>query len=99
MNFEEFRADLESKLNEITKYELQEFHYTPSSFGDGLVAYRIKGVQNKLVYEGREQELVWKISKPHQKYLGATWTTIKRIQGLEISKDQLKEIITSYNNT
>ena len=36
MNFENFRKDIESKLNKIAEFELQEFHFEPHSFGNGI---------------------------------------------------------------
>lgn len=91
MNFEDFRKDLEAQILSIAKFELLEFHFKPSSFGNGLVAYRIKGRNHKFVFDGRENELTWSISKPHQKYFGADMTFFKRIDRLELSLDELEK--------
>ena len=99
MNFEGFRKDIESKLIQIAEFELQEFHFEPYSFGNGVLAYRIKGRIHKFVFDGRENELTWLISDYHQKYFGANLTELKKLDGLEISAEQLKnEIKTVHNN-
>lgn len=57
MNFVAFRKDIESKIALITEFELQEFHNEPHSFGNRILAYRIKGQIHKFVFDGRENEL------------------------------------------
>jgi hypothetical protein len=76
MNFEDFRKDIENKLNQIAEFELQEFHFEPYSFGNGILTYRIKGRIHKLNFDGRESELTWLISNPHQKYSGTNLTEL-----------------------
>jgi hypothetical protein len=98
MNFENFRKDIESKLNKIAEFELQEFHFEPHSFGNGIIAYRIKGRIHKFIFDGRESELTWLISKSHQKYFGADLTEFKKLDGLEISSEQLKNGIKTVHN-
>jgi len=93
MTFEEFREDIERKLNSIAEFELQEFHYQPHSFGNGILAYRIKGQNHKFVFDGRENELTWLVSKPHQKYFGATFTEILKKSGLELGSDRIEKEI------
>jgi hypothetical protein len=96
MDFENFRQDLETKLNSIVGFELQEYHFTPHSFGSGILAYRIKGLNHKFIYDGRENELTWQVSKPHEKYFGAHFSELKRFDGLNIDKEELEiEIINS----
>lgn len=90
MNFEGFRKDIETKLTSIAEFELQEYHFEPYSFGNGILAYRIKGQNHKFIFDGREKELTWLISKSHQKYFGANLTEFKRIDGLEISSEELE---------
>ena len=90
MTFEEFRKDIENKFNSITEIELQEYHYEPHSFGNGILAYRIKGLNHKFVYDGRENELTWFVSKPHQKYFGANFQEILKRDGLQLSSKELK---------
>ena len=90
MNFEEFKKDIESKLDSITKFELQEFHFEPFSFGNGILAFRIKGQNHKFVFDGRENELTWLVSKPHQKYFGADLTEFMRKDGLDLSIAELE---------
>jgi len=98
MNFEDFRRDIENKLDSISEFELLEFHFEPYSFGNGILAYRIKGLNHKFVYDGRENELTWLLSKSHQKYFGANLTEFKRQNGLEISVEELESGIKTVHN-
>ena len=93
MNFEAFRKDIEPKIASIAEFELQEYHYEPHSFGNGILAYRIKGQNHKFVFDGRENELTWLVSKPHQKYFGATFTEILKKSGLELDSDRIEKEI------
>ena len=90
MNFEEFRTDIENKLNSIARYELLEFHYEPSSFGNGLLAYRISGRNHRLIYDGRKNELTWERSNPHEKYFGAKFSTFKKFDDLNLTEEEIK---------
>ena len=90
MNFEEFRNDIENKLNLIAQYELLEFHYEPSSFGNGLLAYRISGRNHRLIYDGRENELTWERSGPYEKYFGAKFSMFKKFNGLNLTEEEIK---------
>jgi hypothetical protein len=90
MNFEDFRENIESKLNSITEFELQEYHFEPYSFGYGILAYRIKGRNHKFIYDGRENELTWSVSKSHQNYFGANFSELKKFDGLKIELEELK---------
>jgi len=99
MNFENFRKDIESKLDSIAEFELLEFHFEPYSFGNGIVAYRIRGRNHKFIFDGRENELIWLISKSHQKYFGADLTEFKRINGLKISQEEIENGIKTVHNT
>lgn len=91
MNFESFRKQIESALNSNVSFELQEFHYEPYSFGNGILAYRINGLIHKFIFDGRENELKWMKSKPHQKYFGANLNTYKSFEGLVITETELLE--------
>jgi len=93
MTFEDFRKDLETKLSLITEFELQEYRFEPYNFGNGIIAYRIKGQNHKFEFDGRENELIWSVSKPHQKYFGANFKEVKRKDGLELSIDDLNDRI------
>ena len=93
MNFEEFRNNLERILKSIAEFELQEYHYEPFSFRNGILAYRIKGQNHKFVFDGRENELTWLVSKPHQKYFGAKFKEILRMEGLELNSDRIEKEI------
>ena len=98
MTFENFRKEVEFKLNSITEFELQEYHYEPYSFGNGVLAYRINGHIHKFVFDGREKELTWFVSKPHQKYFGADLTVFMKNDGLELSIDALQNGIKTAHN-
>ncbi|BFP40025.1 hypothetical protein FGF1_08700 [Flavobacteriaceae bacterium GF1] len=89
MNFEEFGNHIENKLNSITRYELLEFHYEPFSFGNGLLAYRISGRNHRLIYDGRENELTWERSEPHEKYFGAKFSMFKKFDGLNLTEEEI----------
>ena len=95
MNFEDFRADIESMLNQELRFDLQEYHFEPYSFGNGVLAYRIMGRNHRFVFDGREKELTWMISKSHQKYFGAEWEDYKTFDGLNVGRqivDDLKSM-------
>jgi len=94
MDFEEFRKHIESMLSSIAEFELQEFHFAPYSFGNGIVAYRINGRNHKFLYDGRENELIWLIGKSHEKYNESDYDEFKRKNTLELSSDELKSGIT-----
>lgn len=98
MNFEDFRKEIECKLNSIAEFELQEYHFEPYSFGNGILAYRIKGKNHKFIFDGRENQLTWLISKPHQNYFGAELTEYRRFDGLELSADELESGIKTVHN-
>lgn len=93
MTFEKFRKDIELKLDSIAAFELLEYHYEPHSFGNGILAYRIKGQNHKFVFDGRENELTWLVSKPHQKYFGAIFKEILKMNGLELDSDRIEKEI------
>jgi hypothetical protein len=93
MNFDGFRKDIETKIKSIAEFELQEYHYQPYSFGSGVLVYRIQGQHHKFVFDGRDSELTWYVSKPHQKYFEADFKEILRKDILELSTDELKNEI------
>ena len=93
MDFEQFKNDLESNLNSFTEFELQEFHFEPYSFGNGILAYRIKGLIHKFIFDGRENELTWYVSKLNEKYFGANFTELRSYDGLIIDKMELEKEI------
>ena len=93
MNFEQFRNDLETKLNSIAEFELQEYHFEPYSFGNGILAYRIKGLNHKFIFDARENELTWLVSKGHEKYFGANFKELRRFDGLIIDKSEIEKEI------
>ncbi|MFY0591001.1 hypothetical protein [Roseivirga sp.] len=93
MNFEEFRIDIEHKLNSIARFELLEFRYEPYHFGNGLLAYRISGRNHRLIYDARENHLTWECSEPHEKYFGAKFSIFKKFDGLNLEEEEIKYCI------
>jgi hypothetical protein len=72
MKFTELTAFIESSF----EIDLLELQYYPYTFGSGVVVYRIKGSNVKLVYDGKEDVLsVYKTEK-HVKYPTDNWTSI-----------------------
>ena len=90
MNLEDFRKNIELKLSSITEFELQEFHFLPYTFGSGFIVYRIKGYFHKFIFDGRECELTWLISKQQHKYSDNSFTEFKRFYELDISDKELE---------
>ena len=93
MTFENFKADIEIKLANLTKFELVEFHYLPYCFGNGFLVYRIGGQFHKLTFNGRENELNWDISSKNERYDNAKFVLLETVQGLIISNELLKSIL------
>jgi len=88
--FDEFKSEVERTLRSIADFELQEYHYQPSSFGNGILVLRIRGVIHKFVFDGRENELIWFVSPRHSKYFGAKLSEFKKIEGLVLTKEDLE---------
>jgi hypothetical protein len=76
MNFLELKEQFENKLKDNFKFELLELHYAPYTFGSGLTAYRITGRNVKVIYDGKENQILFLVSSNHDKYANASWTTI-----------------------
>lgn len=93
MKFEEFRFRLEESLKDNKPFELQEYTYQPFSFGNGQLAYRIGGINFKLSYDGRDNQLTVEASEPHQKYFGADWHKITTLDGLDNSIEAVIRIL------
>lgn len=93
MKFEEFRIQLEEELINQTSFELQEYCYQPFSFGNGQLAYRIQGVNFRLTYDGRDNQLTIEASQRHQKYSEANWHTVTTLDGLTIQIEEVIEIL------
>ena len=53
MNLQEFKDDFEKKLKGNITFELLEFIYQPYLFGSGIIAFRVKGYNYKIIYDGR----------------------------------------------
>lgn len=85
MNFQEFKNELEDKLKGKISFELLEFIYQPYVFGSGIIAYRIKGYNYMIIYDGRDNKLQIKRSKPHTEYArGREWLEILAVDGLNV---------------
>ena len=92
MTFESFKNDLETKLTYLPKFELVEFHYLPYCFGNGLLVYRIGGQFHKFVFDGRDNELTWYMTRKKEKYETANFDFFKTFKGLIISDAILQEL-------
>jgi len=99
MDFEDFRKDIELKLERIEPFELLEFHYLPHCFGSGILAFKIKGFNHKFVYDGRDNSLLWQKSKQHQKYSESDWTKLRTNDGLKIGQLILQEEMLGKNKS
>ena len=78
-------------MNCLRDYIIQEYHYVPHSFGSGILAYRIKGLIHKFIYDGREDQLTWLVSMKHEKYYEAKLKELKQIKGLSVDEEILKK--------
>ncbi|WP_258101700.1 hypothetical protein [Marinoscillum pacificum] len=98
MKFEDFRTELEAKLQTIEKFELQEFLYQPYSFGNGRLGYRINGNCYRLTYDGRERQLRVDSSEPHEKYSGATWSELRTFDELSENISEVAQLLATGTN-
>ena len=98
IDFLEIKDQLESQLKNDFKFELLELQYAPYAFGNGMIAYRIKGRIVKIIYDGRDNQIELMVSTNHVKYDRAEWTTI--FSGIptdiiSIGIKELKNILTN----
>lgn len=76
LDFLELKVHIETQLKNNFKFELLELQYAPYAFGNGMIAYRIKGRVVKIIYDGRDNQIELMVSANHVKYGRAEWTTI-----------------------
>lgn len=74
--FWEIKEEFEKKITGRLSFELLELRYSGYAFGSGTMAYRIKGYNLLLNYDGRDFALEVSVSAPHQKYPQADWRSI-----------------------
>lgn len=93
LSFLDFVSQFESQIKAIFQIELLDLHYTPYSFGSGLVVYKIKGKTIRIVYDGRDNHIEAKFSKQHQKYPTCVWFNLFSGNPSEFMKNGVKFLI------
>ncbi|MEO6849333.1 MAG: hypothetical protein ABI203_10965 [Mucilaginibacter sp.] len=89
MDFQQFKIDIEGKLKDKVDFDLQEFRYLPYAFGNGLLAYRIKGYIFRFTHDGRDNLLTCERSNSHEKYPHCNWTILFENSGLALDQKQI----------
>jgi hypothetical protein len=62
MHFLELTSEFEIQINKDVQFELLELNYLPYAFGSGTKAYRMKGKNIKIHFDGKENVIevfVW----------------------------------------
>ncbi|MEO6314024.1 MAG: hypothetical protein ABIU63_03190 [Chitinophagaceae bacterium] len=88
-------AEFEVKLEKELRFELLELYYAPFSFGSGHIAYRIKGRNIQIGYDGKENNVQLRYSKPHTKFRSGEWEVSKTYKVEEFWQDGIKDILES----
>jgi len=76
LNFIEIISQFENRTSKDLKFELLEQHYMPYVFGSGFAAYRIKGRNLRIDFDGRDRAVEVSITPKHLKYPVNEWTSI-----------------------
>lgn len=96
-DFQQLKDTIEMRLLFAkVDFELQEFHYLPYAFGNGLLVYKLKGFIYKLEFDGREKLLIISKSNFHEKYNSCNWLTLLEIQSP--SEKSISELILLFTN-
>lgn len=85
--FPEIKTIFEDRLAAIAVIELLEYHYYRYAFGSGLVAYGIKGMNIKLIFDGRDRVIEILKTPIHVKYDTSNWMNV-----FEGSIDEFKSL-------
>jgi hypothetical protein len=97
-DFQQFKDTIEMQLLFAkVGFELQEFHYQPYAFGNGLLVYKIRGCNFKLEFDGREKLMIISKSNFHEKYNQCNWLPILTIKSP--SEKSIIELILLFRNT
>ncbi len=76
IDFLELKDQIELQLKNNFSFELLELQYAPYAFGNGMIAYRIKGRVVKIIYDGKDNQIELMVSAYHVKYDRAELTTV-----------------------
>src|SRR4051812_19080963 len=77
MNILEMKSLIETNLSGIQlPAQLLDLRYSPHCFGNGVIAYRIKGYNLKFVYDGKEFLFSVLRTEKHERYPSDQWTSI-----------------------
>ncbi len=99
MKYLELINSWEQKIKIDFQIELLEVLYQPYSFGCGMSAYRIKGKNIKLFFDGRDKLIEIKISKSHEKYPNCSWNNIGNFEIEELLDSKYETIKKILNDT
>jgi hypothetical protein len=96
--FLELVSEFEVRIKEELQFELLQLYYAPYAFGSGHVAYKIKGRNVQITYDGRdnalgESPIEVRYSKPHAKFPGDGWIETKTYSVDEFWDAGVKEIL------
>ena len=94
MNFLELQTRFESKIKDVLKFELLELRYHPYAFGSGLVAYRIKGKNVKLNYDGRDDLVTVYLTSKQVRYPDEPWNELFMAPPNEFLKEGITKLIS-----
>ncbi len=76
MNFDKVISFFEKEILVNKEFQILDLHYMPYAFGAGYKVYRIKGMNIKIAYSGKEDSIEIFSSLNHQKYPNATWKSV-----------------------
>ena len=101
--FLELIAEFEVKIKEELQLELLQLFYAPYAFGSGHVAYRIKGRNFQITYDGKDSALGMSpievsYSKPHAKFPSDGWMETKTYSVNEFWDAGVKDILEKSNS-
>ena len=76
MNILEDYRKIQKTLFEALPSELLDLRYSGYAFGSGMVAFRVKGINFQIVYDGRDNQVEIGITKAHTRYPANEWKII-----------------------
>jgi hypothetical protein len=93
MDILEFKEDIERRIGVYSQFELQEVNYRAYCFGNGVLAYRIRGYCFQFIYDGKEDQLIILQSNRHEKYPRCHWTQILKKDGLSFDDIDIQMLL------
>jgi hypothetical protein len=96
--FPEIQLEFENNIAEIFAFELMEQQYHPREFGSGLLVYKIKGRDVKLIYDGRDDLLTAYISPKHLHYPHDQWQEIYMERPKKFLQEAVLKIAENTND-